>query len=51
VSQEGGAVPQLHALIVEDMGMVLTDPVLEHLESEDKEVEELYNLSLNAKWN
>jgi hypothetical protein len=41
-------VPQLHVLTVEDMGMVLTDPVLEHLESEDKEVEELYKLSLNA---
>jgi hypothetical protein len=41
-------VPQLHALTVEDMGMVLTDPVLEHLDSEDKEVEELYKLSLNA---
>ena len=41
-------VTQLHALTVEDMGMVLTDPMLEHLESEDKEVEELYKLSLNA---
>jgi hypothetical protein len=51
VSQEGGAVPQLHALTVEDMDMVLTDPMLEHLESEDKEVDELYNLSLNAQWN
>jgi hypothetical protein len=41
VSQEGGA-------SVACLGMVWTDPVLEHLESEDKEVEELYKLSLNA---
>jgi hypothetical protein len=40
--------PQLHTLTVEAMGMVLTDPVLEHPESEDKKVEELYKLSLNA---
>ena len=41
-------VTQLHNLTVEDMGLVLTDEVLQKLEHEEKCVQELCQLSWNA---
>lgn len=41
-------VTQLHNLTVEDMGMILTDEVLQKLEHEEKCVEELHQLYWNA---
>jgi hypothetical protein len=44
--KRGGA--QLHNLTIEDMGLVLSDEMLQQLDQEDKKVEETYKLSINA---
>ena len=39
---------QLHSLTMEDMGLTLSDEVLQQLDKEDREMVEASNLSLNA---